>query len=121
MTAEEVLSVVQHRSHAVNIATIYRTLDILVREGIASRIDLGAGHALYATIKHGPHIHLYCRQCGMVIEVAQQDIAPSITTFYETMQQQYGFTPDRQHLALPGLCDQCSAKQTLETGAMHAT
>ncbi len=50
----------------MNIATVYRTLELLVEQGLASRIDLGEERVIYATYQHGPHIHLVCRQCGQV-------------------------------------------------------
>ncbi len=35
MTADEVLTEVRKRTRAVNVATVYRTLDLLVEEGLA--------------------------------------------------------------------------------------
>ena len=37
MAAEEIFGVLQKRTRALNIATIYRTLDLLVEEGLACR------------------------------------------------------------------------------------
>jgi Fur family ferric uptake transcriptional regulator len=116
MTAEEVAAVVHERARAVNVATVYRTLDMLVREGLASRLVLGNGNTIYATSHHGPHLHLYCRQCGTVIEVAQHHLEPTITHLQQTIQSQYGFTPDLAHFAIPGLCDTCRLTLTDEEG-----
>lgn len=105
MTAEQVSEVVQARVAAVNIATVYRTLDVLVKEGLASRIDLGTGQVVYATAKHGPHIHLVCRQCGQVLDADQ--------TLVESLRQHladvYGFAADVDHIAIHGLCEKCGA------------
>src|SRR5512137_1226531 len=68
INAEEVFTNIQQRTRAVNIATVYRTLDLLMEQGLASRIDLGEGRVIYATYQHGPHIHLVCRQCGQVTD-----------------------------------------------------
>ncbi|MFP4441207.1 MAG: Fur family transcriptional regulator [Chloroflexaceae bacterium] len=103
MTAEEIFARVQQRTPGVNIATIYRTLDFLVKEGLAHRADLGGGQVIYATIQHGPHIHLVCRQCGTVIEADARLIA----ALRVQLQQQYGFAADLQHFALSGLCRDC--------------
>ena len=40
MTAEEIFAVVRTQTQAVNLATIYRTLDMLVDQGLATRVDL---------------------------------------------------------------------------------
>jgi Fur family ferric uptake transcriptional regulator len=103
LTAEEVYRVVRERSHAVNLATIYRTLDLLVEHGLASRLDLGQGQVVYATRQHGPHIHLVCRQCGEVIDADHQLVLAA----GQHIQAQYNFTADLQHISVSGLCANC--------------
>jgi len=106
MTAEEIFGDVQGRTRAMNIATVYRTLDLLVEEGLASRIDVGTESVLYATAHHGPHIHLVCRHCGLVIEADYQLIAP----LAEKLLAQYRFTADLQHISLFGICNACQPR-----------
>ena len=103
LTAEEVYAQVQKRTSAVNIATIYRTLDMLVEQGIASRTDLG-GQVIYAPIGHGPHIHLVCRHCNFVIDADAQVLA----ALDEQLQRDYGFTADLGHISLFGVCAGCT-------------
>ena len=69
VTVEDVYEQVQTRTNAVNVATVYRTLDLLVELGLVSKADLGEGRVTYASLHHGPHCHLVCRHCGHVIEV----------------------------------------------------
>lgn len=103
MTAEEILDVVRQKTEAVNIATVYRTLDLLVEKGLATRTDLGEGRVVYATIRHGPHIHLVCRRCGRVLEADAALLAPLTTA----LQEQCRFFCDTTHLTLTGLCEAC--------------
>ena len=63
MTAEEIFAQVQTRTQAINLATIYRTLEMLVEEGLATSVDLGGDQIVYASVNHGPHVHLVCRAC----------------------------------------------------------
>ena len=104
MTAEEILEMVRQKTRAVNIATVYRTLDLLVETGLASRADLGEGHIVYATVRHGPHIHLVCRRCGRVQEADALLMAP----LTDALREQYHFCCDTGHLALYGLCEDCN-------------
>jgi len=106
INADEIFSQVQKRTRSVNIATVYRTLDLLVAEGLASCIDLGEGRVLYATFQHGPHIHLVCRQCGLVTD-ANQDLLSSLNG---QLQAEYRFAADLQHISILGLCNECQAK-----------
>ena len=106
MTAEELFERVQQRSHAVNIATIYRTLDLLVEEGLASRIVLADGRVVYATHLHGPHIHLVCRHCNAILSVDAQVIG----SLSEELYSKHGFTADLSHISVFGVCATCQER-----------
>jgi len=106
INAEEVFAQVRDRSRAVNIATVYRTLELLVEQGLASRIDLGEEQVIYATYQHGPHIHLVCRQCGQVLD-ANQDM---LSVLNHQLQSEYQFAADLQHVSVVGLCSDCQVK-----------
>lgn len=103
VTAEEIYAAVKDRSSAVNIATVYRTLDTLVAEGLINRSNLHSGQAIYATQLHGPHLHLICRQCGVTISVDSDLIVPLV----QKLRQEYSFEADLQHLTLMGICQPC--------------
>ena len=104
--AEQVFVHIQERTHSVNIATVYRTLELLVQQGLASRIDLGKERVIYATYQHGPHIHLVCRQCGQVVD-ADQDLLLALN---EPLSAGYQFAADLQHISVLGLCNECKMK-----------
>lgn len=106
INAEDVFTLVQQRTQSMNIATVYRTLDLLVEQGLVSRIDLGEGRVMYATTQHGPHIHLVCRQCGRIID-ADQELLSALKDRLET---EYQFAADLQHISLLGLCSSCQKK-----------
>jgi Fur family transcriptional regulator, ferric uptake regulator len=106
INAEEVFAQVQERTSAVNITTVYRTLELLVEQGLASRIDLGEGRVIYATYQHGAHIHLVCRQCGQVLD-ANQDM---LSVLNHQLQSEFGFAADLQHISVVGLCKACQTK-----------
>ena len=107
MAAEEIHEALQEKTKSMNIATIYRTLDMLVEEGLACRNDLGSGSIVYAITRHGPHIHLVCRLCGQVIEADHS----SISYLGEILKQEYGFDADIRHISLSGICAACQKKQ----------
>lgn len=105
ITAEEVFEQVQTRARAVNLATVYRTLDLLVDLGLVSRADLGNGRVTYASLNHGPHCHLVCQSCGCVIEADYTLVAP----LERQLQEQYGFAANLSHFAISGLCAECKS------------
>lgn len=107
ISAEEIYDLVKERTRSVNVATIYRTLDLLVEKGMAARADLWDGRVVYVTSLHGSHIHLVCRQCGDVFKADHQLVAP----LGSVLQSDYGFHADLQHLTVIGLCAVCKAER----------
>jgi Fur family ferric uptake transcriptional regulator len=106
MTAEEIYEQIKTRTQAVNIATVYRTLDLLVEKGLASRADLWDGRVVYATFQHGPHIHLVCRECGGIYNADHA----LLLSLGNALGERYGFSADLQHLTIAGLCAECQPK-----------
>ncbi|MBE2197295.1 MAG: transcriptional repressor [Anaerolinea sp.] len=102
-TAEEIHARVQASTSAVNIATIYRTLDMLVEEGLVTRVDLGGGKEVFATVQHGMHMHLVCRQCGHVLD-ADTQVLQDVRQY---LVAEHGFSADLEHISLFGMCEAC--------------
>ncbi len=103
MTADEIYDAIHIRSKSLNLATVYRTLDLLVDVGAVSRADLGNGRIMYSSDQHGPHLHLVCRQCGKAMG-ADSDL---LASFGEKLRSSYEFSADLQHLCISGLCKSC--------------
>ncbi len=106
MTAEEIYDQVKEHTQVINIATVYRTLELLVEAGLASRANLWDGRLVYATSQHGPHLHLVCRACGTTVDADSS----LLSTFVEQVKDQYQFLADWQHLSLQGICQACLGK-----------
>jgi Fur family ferric uptake transcriptional regulator len=103
MTAEEIYRELGKQTQATNIATVYRTLDMLWEEGFASRNDLSEGKIVYCTYKHGPHIHLVCRCCTHVMDTNPKMLKPLGDELYA----HYKFKADLQHITIFGVCSDC--------------
>jgi Fur family ferric uptake transcriptional regulator len=62
VTADELHRRVR-QGRAIGLATVYRALDALVRDGLAEPVNIGDGKTRYGfTAKH--HDHLVCLSCG---------------------------------------------------------
>ena len=66
-TPEQICAQVQAVAPAVNITTIYRTLDLLEKLGLVRHTHLGHGAPTYSEAEH-QHVHLVCHECGAVTE-----------------------------------------------------
>jgi Fur family ferric uptake transcriptional regulator len=106
VSAEEIFHELGKQTNATNLATVYRTLDMLWEEGFACRNDLSEGKIVYATFKHGPHVHLVCHSCNQVMDTDQQILEP----LGNKLSTQYNFTADLQHISIFGICAVCQSQ-----------
>ena len=106
-TAEAIYEQVQSISSAVDISTVYRTLDLLQEFDIVACVDPGDGQHHYELLGvHGPHIHLICQSCGKTRGIDVQE-AQGLA---EQLQAHYGFVADLDHLSINGLCRTCAER-----------
>ena len=72
LSAEDVYGALRDKSSDVGLATVYRTLELLVQLGILQRMEFGDGCSRYeiADIEKNEHQHhhLICIKCGKVTE-----------------------------------------------------
>jgi len=83
-------------------ATVYRTLDFLVENGLAYSAHLGNGHSVYEIAKTDHH-HLICRKCGGEMQI---DHAP-LEKIYAELESSSGFRFIDSHMTFFGLCPAC--------------
>jgi Fur family transcriptional regulator, ferric uptake regulator len=86
-------------------ATIYRTLDLLVKSQLVEEHDFGEGFKRYEhRLSREPvHEHLICQSCGMVSEFRSTEIH----AVEARVAAEYGFRPARHRLEIYGLCKDC--------------
>jgi len=102
-TPEEICTEVQRTARGVNISTVYRTLELLEELGLVKHTHLGHGPPTYHLATEAEHVHLVCRKCGAV-----DDVAPSVADqMIDLLQREYGFQTDVHHLTVYGRCRKC--------------
>lgn len=111
MTADAILRWTAERYPAINLATIYRTLDLLTSVGLVTQTDLGGGASEFEIVGDTLHHHLVCEQCGAVTEVDDALLVP----MRERLLRDYGFRASARHIGLFGVCKAC-----LEASRPHA-
>lgn len=105
ITADEILRWAALRYPAINLATIYRTLEMLISIGLVAQSDFGSGISYFELVGEAPHHHLVCEHCHAVLEVDDKALQP----LHESILHGYGFATNSRHLALFGCCQACLA------------
>jgi Fur family ferric uptake transcriptional regulator len=131
MTAqrEQVLAAVRKLGHAtpeqisevvpdVDVATVYRTLELLEELQLVKHTHLGHGPASYRPVEDD-HVHVVCHECGRVIEVAR-DVEAAVRELERRLWDGSGFEVDRSHLTIFGTCDECGQHRHDDADREHA-
>lgn len=102
-TPEQIYERVQTKSSAINRATVYRTLEFLLRLGLVTTAHLQDNQVVYEIAGAHPHHHLICQNCHHVLELEHSLVAP----FFQQLEAQKSVTILTDHLVLFGLCPAC--------------
>ena len=102
--AEEIYLSLRKKGVNASRATVYRTIDVLVKNKLVRKLELGDGKALYENkIDSHHHDHLICVKCGKIEEFMDQTIENRQDKIVEDM----GFKMIRHIHQLFVLCDEC--------------
>ena len=105
LTVEEIVLAVRKIETDINQSTIYRILEEFEELGLVVHSHLGASAAVYHLAGQS-HAHLVCDNCAKTTEIP----AAEFDTIAAQLRTEFGFTLDRHHVALSGLCAQCREK-----------
>jgi Fur family ferric uptake transcriptional regulator len=112
---EQVLDTVHRLAHAtpeqisdalpdVDLATVYRTLELLEEIGLVKHAHLGHGAPAYRPAGD-EHVHVVCHTCGDVVD-AEPDLVQPLAA---RLLAEHGFAVDRSHFTVFGSCARCLA------------
>ena len=104
VTVEELVARARRDDPRVSVATVYRTMKLLVDCGLASARQFGDGQTRFEpTAGREHHDHLICTSCGTIVEFANA----RIEALQESVAFQHGFEVERHKLELYGICSRC--------------
>ena len=105
--ADELLFKMKEKNVKISRATVYRTLELLVKSGMVRRVHLGEDHYHYEHVSgNSHHDHLICTTCGGVIEFHDEVLEQRQREICERKK----FTPTFHNLQILGVCDSCRRK-----------
>ncbi|HMA36051.1 MAG TPA: Fur family transcriptional regulator [Chloroflexia bacterium] len=109
-TSAELWTAIQERAPSIGRATVFRTLDLLVRLGILQRIHAdaegGRCHA-YLACDAGHHHHLICNGCGAVTDFTED---AALGELIHQVERHTAFRIEGHRLELVGRCPACQAR-----------
>lgn len=104
LSADEVAKELRDNGATAGTATVYRTLEVLVRSGLVVERDFGEGFKRYEAARGVPHHeHLLCTTCGRVTEFRDE----RLERMTQLLADAHDFSRQRHRLVIYGLCGDC--------------
>lgn len=113
LDADELFVRLKNKGVGISRATVYHTLDLLLKFHLVTRTDLGHKHTHYEKA-YGVenHLHMVCNECGRVLEISDTRLSAML----EELCRQNGFEPERFTLQLFG---KCTCSQDISLPSKH--
>ncbi len=108
LSVEDIEERLRERGERIGKATIYRTLETLVKSGLVAEHDFGEGFKRYEHLFGQKPVrqHLVCSECGSVKEIDD----PELLRTQQRIAREQDFEPARYRLQMYGLCAGCRAE-----------
>jgi Fur family ferric uptake transcriptional regulator len=107
LSVEDIERRLREDEERIGKATIYRSLDLLVKSKLVEEHDFGEGFKRYEhRLSRQPvHEHLICLECGKVTEFRSEEVE----RVESRVAREHGFVPARHRLEIYGLCRDCGS------------
>ena len=106
LSAQEIFDRLRGAGSRVGLASVYRTLDQLTRDGHLQKVELGDGTARYEPAAHGGHHHhhVICDDCGKVESFEDDRLEQALLR----VERATGYAVAAHDVVLRGSCGDCS-------------
>ncbi|MFB2937679.1 Fur family transcriptional regulator [Aerosakkonemataceae cyanobacterium BLCC-F154] len=106
ISAQDIYVELRSQNQGMSLATVYRALEALKREGALQVRMLPNGESLYSSVHQDKH-HLTCLKCGKSISLDKCPVQELETQLHNS----YKFKIFYHTLEFFGLCSQCEAAE----------
>lgn len=106
LTAQEIFDRLREQGRQVGIASVYRALEQLARDGYVQRVEIGDDSARFEPIHADGdhHHHLVCDECGKIEAFADPELERALTK----LERRTGYAVEGHDVILHGACSDCA-------------
>ncbi len=102
-TAQDIYRALKPQYPSLSLATVYNTLDALVRLGAVHRLGEAGDDAAHYDADISPHINLACIRCHRVVDFP----LPEVARLEDVVRQASGYRILGARMVYYGLCPEC--------------
>jgi len=112
LSADDLFDIVRREDAGIGRATVYRTLQWMLRAGVARKVDFGEGRSRFEpAYRHPRHFHFICNVCHRSSEFLSSDIE----SFVEEVADARRFDASQTVLQIFGTCEECRTGKQVPT------
>src|SRR5437763_9857246 len=114
LSADDLFSLVRSKHPGIGRATVYRTLQWMVDQGLARKVDFGEGRSRFEpTYRHPRHFHLICEKCHRTSEFLSSDVE----SLMEEIAGARNFEAKQAVVQIIGTCEECRTGASTTPGS----
>ena len=103
LSAERIAAEIEEPGIGLDVASVYRNLELLERCGIVRHVHLGHGPGLYALVGESEREYIFCEGCGEVRALAPKEL----DGVREAVRESFGYEARFTHFPIVGRCPKC--------------
>jgi len=105
LSVEDIQALLRERKISASIASIYRTLDVLIKSGLVVQHRFGKRFKRFEALREDKHHdHLICTNCNKVLEFKND----AIEKLQFQVAKEHNFAITTHKLDIYGLCSKCA-------------
>lgn len=106
VSVDELYARVRQKDSSIGYSTVWRTMKLICRIGLAEEVNIGDGITRYDRVTGEPHGHLYCLGCKRFIEFGVR----KVTGMLLKLAAEHDFAVDGVKVEIQGYCQACREK-----------
>lgn len=111
-SVEEIRELLLAKGHRIGLATIYRTIKILLASGLLRQSKIQGMTRYEPVVGQANHLHFVCNSCGSNVEFPSR----KIESLMRQVTAEHNFTETYSRYAIFGLCAACTHKEEEDAG-----
>ncbi len=105
-TANEIHEKVQNKFPGIDLATVYRTLELLTRLNFVQESSFASGPARYEATDQIGHTHVACRECKRIEHFEEE----KLLTMIKEVCEKKNFDGENIEINISATCKSCQGK-----------
>lgn len=104
LSMEEILNKLKEKKEVVNVASVYNTLNILIKEKIVEQYNFGNKKVF--ELANALHGHFICRNCERTLNIN----VPGMDCLDALIYKKYSARVDESKIEFYGICEECQQR-----------